>query len=948
MKKRHLIIALFLFASVFLEGYSFISPMVQQRRSYIKNPQVYDLHKKNIIINSEKIFNDSLQFIKNDDYQIDYQKGQIFFKKAVGKVTIEFLIYPKSLLSKFSYYLPLNYTDSLEYNSLIKLKKVFHYDSNIKISGNKTIIVSVADGEPQIDQSLFLKIDGNISESMQLKAQLTDSESPITPEGNSKYISEIDNIYLKLYGENYDIAFGDLEMQFSDTKFLNINSKFEGVKLGWKDKHKFLGAMAISKGKNTTVIIDAEEAKQGPYFIQVNSIGIQIVPASESVFLNGIKIERGTDYTIDYTDGSMTFTNLHFISSSSHIRVVFQYSDENFKQNLYLTSAEIAISENIKLMSHLMMQNDDATNPLSVDSTKIAEDRTNLDFQLNYKKNEFYFNAEWFYTYFKSDKDTIDYAGNIEFVINPKLFNTKIIFNYRHLGENLSPLADIENSAEIYEIGKVENSGQIDEYSLKFYTNIVDFYKPELFYKIYRKQSAYFSLNSNFNQKKYFPKIFHRFLSFKQNEIISKLQILNVNYETKKFNFGFNYFDKIKNDTARICKQKYFTELKSNNFSSQFYFEKSKELEKISETYGFKSMLNSLSHRIKTDVAKRIVQDSTRNSYDVADVNLHNSFFQNSLKFNSYYTLENIEFYEKTRTLEFVGDDFGVYDSLGNIAENGEYDYVITGVDYENPQPSIALNANVRIFVNPSLIANSFLKNFRMESHLMISENAKSTQKIKVYYLDQNILMNEHFTLYGSRTIQQILWVDFGNKLTSRFKIKDEKTIDTRYNDEIEKRDNQFFEAKLNLTFLRNTNSELIYENTKLRINSVESKINSIQLDIRNKMIDNSILQSTLYFSQESGFNTSTYQITSLRINEHLTYFLMHKYRLLVGFNCKRNFSNFEGYYNEKKNGFIFKWFSNIYFSLNNYTSFSLEYSGQKYPDEDDSHKFSAEIKAEF
>ena len=115
MKKRHLIIALFLFASVFLEGYNFVSPMVQQRQSYIKNPQVYDLQQKNIIINSERVFNDSLQFTKNNDYQIDYQKGQIFFKKAVGKITIEFLIYPSKLLNKFSYYLVLDYVDSLDF-----------------------------------------------------------------------------------------------------------------------------------------------------------------------------------------------------------------------------------------------------------------------------------------------------------------------------------------------------------------------------------------------------------------------------------------------------------------------------------------------------------------------------------------------------------------------------------------------------------------------------------------------------------------------------------------------------------------------------------------------------------------------------------------------------------------------------------------------------------------
>ena len=90
-----------IFLQVALSAYNFFSPMIKWERLNVTDPGAsIELSSTNIIINSEKVYNDSLVFGTNE-YQIDYQKGIITFKEALGNCIIEYYIYPKHLNSRF-------------------------------------------------------------------------------------------------------------------------------------------------------------------------------------------------------------------------------------------------------------------------------------------------------------------------------------------------------------------------------------------------------------------------------------------------------------------------------------------------------------------------------------------------------------------------------------------------------------------------------------------------------------------------------------------------------------------------------------------------------------------------------------------------------------------------------------------------------------------------------
>jgi len=382
IKKIFFIIIILSFIKV--HSYNYFSPIIKTETFKVTEQNTeFSLKCQNLIVNSEKVLLDSVLLIKNKNYKINYQNGKINFYDRIGKASIEYLIFPEDLNRRYFLYETQIFSDSTE----IKLKKTrkrqFYADTNLNITGSKSISVSVANNEDfSIDQSLFLRINGELGKNLRIEAQLSDSQSPITPEGDSREISSLDQIFIKLYGKQYEISFGDLEMEFKNTQFINYAPKFEGLKAGWFRKNQYFGALAISKGKKTTINFNGVEAKQGPYYLSVeNTSGVLVVPGTEEVYLNGLKMQRGSDYTIDYSEGSITFTNKHFLTSNSFILVSFQYSDENYRQNMYLASSEINLFEKFKIRNFLAIQNDDKNNPLQydftdedLDSLKIAGD----------------------------------------------------------------------------------------------------------------------------------------------------------------------------------------------------------------------------------------------------------------------------------------------------------------------------------------------------------------------------------------------------------------------------------------------------------------------------------------------------------------------------------------------------------------------------------------------
>ncbi|MGM0611870.1 MAG: hypothetical protein ACQESM_00015 [Bacteroidota bacterium] len=202
-----------------------------------------------------------------------------------------------------------------------------------------------------LNSNLNLQMNGALTNDISIRAAITDNNIPVQPEGNTKQIQEFDNVFIELRQRNNKLTVGDFELTQNKNRFLKYRQKVQGLKaetefrMGEK-KEKTLSVSAgaaLSKGKYARNKIKGLEGNQGPYKLRGNNNErfIIVLAGSESVFLDGKKLERGEnrDYVINYNTAEVTFTPENIITKDSRIIVEFEYADRNYARAVFATKA---------------------------------------------------------------------------------------------------------------------------------------------------------------------------------------------------------------------------------------------------------------------------------------------------------------------------------------------------------------------------------------------------------------------------------------------------------------------------------------------------------------------------------------------------------------------------------------------------------------------------------
>src|SRR5690606_17020562 len=124
---------------------------------------------------------------------------------------------------------------------------------------------------------------------------------------------------------------------------------------------------ALVRGQFTTSQFTAQEGNQGPYKLRGpnNELFVLIVSGSETVYVNGIPLERGEnkDYIINYNAGEIIFNPTFPITSEMRITVDYQFSERNYSRLIVYGGGNYD-SEKLKLGVSIYSENDSKNSPL--------------------------------------------------------------------------------------------------------------------------------------------------------------------------------------------------------------------------------------------------------------------------------------------------------------------------------------------------------------------------------------------------------------------------------------------------------------------------------------------------------------------------------------------------------------------------------------------------------
>jgi len=222
------------------------------------------------------------------------------------------------------------------------------------IAGSKKLSLGIGDnGGGLIEQSLYLSIRGDVGSDLKIEGTISDRGT--ATEAITRRTSEFDRLSLRAYGPGFESEFGDTELRRQDFQLFSMNRRISGMRAqAARSAFSGNGVLGRRRGEFRSRRFYGEDGKQGPYPLAAGN-QIAVVPGTESVWLDGEKLEFGSDrdYEIDYPTGMLTFTPRRPINRESRVTVDYEIAVEAYSSLLYEVGGGVASDGwNIKALGH--------------------------------------------------------------------------------------------------------------------------------------------------------------------------------------------------------------------------------------------------------------------------------------------------------------------------------------------------------------------------------------------------------------------------------------------------------------------------------------------------------------------------------------------------------------------------------------------------------------------
>lgn len=330
------------------------------------------------------------QTIDSTNYQIDFETGLIIFSEAFRRendsVTVDYLRYPDFLTKDYFVLDP-----KIIVENTGSIDKLYTLDTSSKNESNSpfdglnalgSITRGITVGNNQnavVNSELDLQITGKLSDKVSIRASIQDANIPTQEGGYSQSLDEFDQIFIELYGENWNIRAGDIDLKNNNSYFGRFTKKVQGIALGGTFDHKdgsktsVFASGALVRGVFQRSEFTGQEGNQGPYKLvgPNGELFILIVSGSERVYINGLLLKRGEneDYIIDYNAGEIKFNPTYPINANMRITVEYQFTDRNYTRFIGYGGGNYS-SEKLDIGAYVYSESDAKNQPLQQNLTE--------------------------------------------------------------------------------------------------------------------------------------------------------------------------------------------------------------------------------------------------------------------------------------------------------------------------------------------------------------------------------------------------------------------------------------------------------------------------------------------------------------------------------------------------------------------------------------------------
>jgi len=137
----------------------------------------------------------------------------------------------------------------------------------LDLAGTKSVALDFGSTrDVALRQSLDLNVRGRLSDTVELLGVLSDRNTPLTTEGGTRELAELDRILLEVKGPAAGGVLGDWTLRQERGEFARVSRELTGVEArGGGEALGARGALAGVKGRFVSRQFNGAEGLQGPY-----------------------------------------------------------------------------------------------------------------------------------------------------------------------------------------------------------------------------------------------------------------------------------------------------------------------------------------------------------------------------------------------------------------------------------------------------------------------------------------------------------------------------------------------------------------------------------------------------------------------------------------------------------------------------------------------------------